>query len=116
MLLKMNYKGIVIEAFGAGGLHYIHRDLIAQLKRVTDAGIAVVACSQCLYERSDFSIYETGKLALEQGLIPAYDMTTEACVTKLIWALGQTQDPEKIRAIFAHSYAGEITPEEETEV
>ena len=71
----------------------------------------MVACSQCLYERSDFSLYETGKRALKEGIIPAYDMTTEAAVTKLMWALGQTDDMEEIRAIFARSYAGEITLE-----
>ncbi len=111
MLRTMRYRGIVIEAFGAGGLHYIHRDLVSRLRQVTQAGIAVVACSQCLYERSDFSLYETGKRALKEGIIPAYDMTTEAAVTKLMWALGQTDDMEEIRAIFARSYAGEITLE-----
>ena len=38
-------------------------------------------------------------------------MTTEAAVTKLMWALGQTDDLEEVRAIFARSYAGEITTE-----
>lgn len=32
MLLQMHYRGIVIEAFGAGGLHFVRRDLIAKLQ------------------------------------------------------------------------------------
>ncbi|OOM09291.1 asparaginase [Clostridium saccharobutylicum] len=109
MLLNMNYKGIVIEAFGAGGLHFIRRDLISKLEKIVQKGITVVVCSQCLYERSDFSIYETGKLALEKGVLQGYDMTTEATVTKLMWALGKTDDVEEIKKIFQTSFVGEVT-------
>ena len=109
MLLHMNYKGIVVEAFGAGGLHFIRRDLVSQLQKLVESGIAVVVCSQCLYERSDFSIYQTGRLALEKGVIQGFDMTSEAAVTKLMWALGRTQDLNEVRAIFSENFAGEIT-------
>ena len=109
MLLGMHYRGIVIEAFGAGGLHFIRRDLISKLNKVVEAGIAVVVCSQCLYERSDFSLYQAGQKALEQGVIQSYDMTTEAAVTKLMWILGQTGDLNEVRRCFATSLAGEIT-------
>ena len=36
-------------------------------------------------------------------------MTTEAAVTKLMWALGQTDRLDEIRHIFATNLAGEIT-------
>lgn len=109
MLLQMNYKGIIIEAFGAGGLHFIRRNLVAELDQMVKKGIAVVVCSQCLYEPSDFSIYQTGQKALEAGVIQGNDMTTESTVTKLMWALAKTNDSNKIKEIFATNYAGEIT-------
>ena len=84
MLMHMDIKGVVIEAFGIGGLSYIRRDLTGRIVDLLDHGISVVVCSQCLYERSDFSVYEVGKRALEHGVIEAFDMTSEACVTDYI--------------------------------
>ena len=108
MLLDMNYRGVVIEAFGAGGTHFERRNLLPKLKQLVDNGISVVARSQCLYEKSDFSIYEVGRKLLDSGVIPGKDMTTEAIVTKLMWALGKTDNPKKVKEMFARNYAGEI--------
>ena len=110
MLLAMGYRGIVIEAFGAGGIQFLRRNLIAKLQKAAESGVAVVVLSQCLYESSDFTLYQTGKKALEKGVIQGYDMTTEAAVTKLMWALGQTGDLKEVRRMFARDYAGEISP------
>ena len=107
----MNYRGIVIEAFGAGGMQFVHTSMLEQLRAQTDAGVSVVVCSQCLYEASNLRIYEVGTRLLACGVISALDMTTEAVVTKLMWALGQTCDPDEVRRIFATNYCGEITLE-----
>ena len=108
MLGKMNYRGIVIEAFGLGGLHFIRRDLISKLQMTSELGITVVVCSQCLYERSDFSIYQAGQKALKQGVLQGFDMTTEAAVTKLMWVLGKTEDLQEVRRLFSQSLFGEV--------
>lgn len=109
ILLDQKYRGIVIEAFGAGGINFIRRDLISKLETMVKQGISVVVCSQCLYENSDFTIYETGQKALKHGVIQGYDMTSEACVTKLMWALGKSDCIEKVREIFQTNYVNEIT-------
>ena len=107
-LKQLKYRGIVIEAFGVGGMQFVRTNMLEQLKALTDEGISVVVCSQCLYETSDLGIYEVGTKLLSCGVISARDMTTEAVVTKLMWALGQTDDPDEVRRIFNTNYCGEI--------
>lgn len=109
MLLSMKYRGVVLETFGAGGINIDRGNFLAKIKMLVDNGVAVVACSQCTYEPSDLSMYEVGTRLMSSGVIPGLDMTTEAVVTKLMWALGQTSSLKEIRRIFNTCYAGEVT-------
>ena len=102
-------RAFYIEGFGLGGVPFLKNDLNAVLRRLTSRGISVLLGTQCRYEGSNLSIYETGRRALDAGVMQAWDMTCEAAVTKLMWVLGQTSDPEEIRDYFSLNMCGEVT-------
>lgn len=104
-------KGIVIEGYGLGGMNYIRRNIVAAIGKLIRRGIPVVASSQCLYERSDLTKYEVGRLALLEGAISARDMTSESAITKLMWALGQKMDVQQVADFFDTNVANEVTLE-----
>ena len=108
MLAAMGYKGIVIEAFGLGGVNVLHKGLRG-IRRAVEDGISVVVTTQCLYDSSDLRVYQVGNQLLDLGVIQGRDMTTEAAMTKLMWALGQNMNPEQVKDLFEKSLAGEIT-------
>ena len=108
MLADMGYKGIVIEAFGLGGVNVLNEGL-SGIRSAIEKDISVVVTTQCLYDSSDLRVYQVGNRLLELGVIQGRDMTTEAAMTKLMWAIGQGMDQKEIRKLFTLSLAGEVT-------
>ena len=71
----------------------------------------VVIATQVAMEGSDLATYEVGHEAMERyDLLQAYDMTTEAAVTKLMWLLGLDPPREEFKKAFYTPVAFDTVP------
>lgn len=101
---------VVLESYGLGGLpsgpEYPFRE---ELARWSGQNKTIVMTTQVPNEGSHMQIYQVGHTAKEEfKLLEAYDMTLEAVVSKLMWVLAQTTDPEKVRALFYQPIAQDL--------
>jgi L-asparaginase len=109
-ILQYHYRGVVIESFGLGGIPYLRDDILGMIRFLSqEHNIPVVVITQCLYDGTSLNVYDVGVKAAQAGAIAGYDMTTEAAVTKLMWILGKTGEPARVRREIQTNYCDEIT-------
>jgi glutamyl-tRNA(Gln) amidotransferase subunit D len=102
---ERGYKGLVIEGTGLG---HVNTRWIPIIKNAVDSGMVFMMTSQCINGRICDRVYSTGVDLLKAGVIEGEDMLPETALVKLMWALGQTDDVEKVKSIMLTDHAGEI--------
>lgn len=107
-LREMGVRGVYVEAFGIGGLPYERRNMTGAIRAAVADGMVVAVGSQCLYEGSDFTVYEVGRQVLGSGVVETGNMTSEAAITKLMWALGQYEDAAQVQKVMRTNLIGEL--------
>lgn len=103
-----NLKAVVLESFGAGNAPR-RTWFYNALKDATERGILIVNKTQCSTGSVEMGRYETSLNLVTAGLISAYDCTTEAIVTKLMYLLGEYTSLDDIKHRLSVSLCGEMT-------
>lgn len=80
-------RAVVLEGYGLGGVPYMHENLLEPIERGINAGVPFVLRTQSPFGGTDPTVYEVGQKALSLGVLPAYDLTREALMTKLMLLL-----------------------------
>jgi len=106
--LQHPVRGLVLMTYGSGNIPSHDQELVEVIKNASDRGVIIVNCTQCLKGAVNMSAYETGSILSEAGVVNAYDMTIEACVTKLSWLLSRHNNPARIRELMGENLRGEV--------
>lgn len=105
-LIREEYKGVVIEGTGLG---HVSNTISSSIEGAINSGVIIAMTSQTLFGRVNMNVYSTGRVLLNLGVIPCGDMLPETAYVKLMWVLGHTKKPGKVREMMHTNYAGELT-------
>jgi L-asparaginase len=106
-VLQGELHGLVLEAYGAGNGPTATPGVLDALRRATERGVVMVACTQCLSGRVDLGAYATSLASA--GVISGFDMTAEAALAKLFYLFSYLRSPEEVKAEMVHNLRGELT-------
>ena len=79
------------------------------LKCAIDSGKVILDISQCKVGTVELGRYETSKQLKDIGVGNGYDMTFESAVTKMMYLLGQIDDPWLVKELLETDLRGELT-------
>ncbi len=96
------YHAVIIESFGVGGLPYYENDeFVEKIEALIKKGVRIVITTQVPHEGSDMGVYQVGLRIKQKYELPeAYDMTTEAVVAKVMWALPRCKSAAEFSKLF----------------
>ncbi|MCI4350168.1 MAG: Glu-tRNA(Gln) amidotransferase subunit GatD [Thermoplasmata archaeon] len=98
-------RGLVLAGTGLGHTAQEH---LAWIRAATGRGAVVAMTTQTLGGSVDPYVYATGRELLRAGVVFAGDMLPETAYVKLLWALGQSDDPAEVTRLFLADRAGEM--------
>lgn len=107
-ILSADVRGIVMETFGAGNTT-TDQWFVDLLKNAIDSGKVVLNISQCKVGTVELGRYETSRQLKDIGVANGYDMTFESAVTKMMFLLGQYNDPLIVKEMLEMDLRGELT-------
>jgi len=108
-LVDNGYRGIVIAGTGLG---HVNKAVYPAIERACRKGVAIYMTVQTLWGYTHMFVYDTGRDLMNLGIIPTDNMLPEVAYIKLGWALGQTDDLEKVKEIMLTPISGETTERE----
>jgi len=107
-LVNGNIKALVLLSFSVGNAPQ-DPEFLAILDEVSKRGVIITNLPQCLKGQVNMGGYATGNALLNIGVISGYDMTLEACLTKLHYLFSQNLEIETIRHLMQDNLRGELT-------
>lgn len=108
-LVDNGYRGIVIAGTGLG---HVNKPLYPAILRAVKKNVAIYMTVQTIWGYVHMYVYDTGRDLMAKGIIPAGNMLPEVAYIKLGWALGQTDDLDKVKEIMLTPINDEITERE----
>ena len=108
LLNTPDLRAMVMRTFGSGNAPQAAW-LTQALSEAHDHGKVIVNVSQCMAGSVEMARYDAGFHLKEAGVTSGYDSTVESAVTKLMYVMGRSNDPDEIRYYMSQSIRGEIS-------
>jgi glutamyl-tRNA(Gln) amidotransferase subunit D len=100
-----NERGVVLAGTGLG---HVSRAHLRDLRRLVQNGVVIGMTTQCLGGGTDPYVYATGRELQREGVVYLDDLLPETAYAKMMWALAQSEDPARVRALLLEDQVGEF--------